>query len=76
MVNAYAAYSGVSLRGTYSTAKADFTVATSGLTANFTDASSGGIVSHAWTFGDGATSTATNPSHASATTGRARSGPQ
>lgn len=45
---------------------ADFTFTTSGLTANFTDAgtdSDGTIVSWAWTFGDGGTSTAQNPSH-------------
>jgi len=45
---------------------ANFSVATSGLTATFTDSSTdsdGSIASHAWTFGDGATSTATSPSH-------------
>ena len=45
---------------------ANFTFTTSGLTANFTDASSdpdGTISSRSWTFGDGGTSTATNPSH-------------
>jgi len=45
---------------------ANFGVATSGLTANFTDSSTdsdGTIASRAWTFGDGGTSTATNPSH-------------
>jgi subtilase family serine protease len=42
------------------------------LTANFTDSSTdsdGTVASHAWTFGDGATSTATNPSHAYAAAG-------
>ena len=45
---------------------ANFTFTTSGLTANFTDSSSdpdGTISSRSWTFGDGGTSTATNPSH-------------
>jgi len=51
---------------------ANFGVTTSGLTANFTDSSTdsdGSIVSRAWDFGDGATSTATNPSHAYAAAG-------
>jgi xanthomonalisin len=45
---------------------ASFGDTVSGLTANFTDSSTdadGSIASRAWTFGDGATSTATNPSH-------------
>ena len=45
---------------------ANFTFTTSGLTANFTDASTdsdGTISSRSWNFGDGGTSTATNPSH-------------
>ncbi len=33
------------------------------LNVNFTDASAGTITSRAWTFGDGGTSTAENPSH-------------
>ncbi|GGM04733.1 collagenase [Dactylosporangium sucinum] len=44
---------------------AAFTVATTGLTASFTDRSTdsdGSIASRQWTFGDGTTSTATNPS--------------
>jgi PKD repeat protein len=44
---------------------AAFTYSCSGLTCNFTDASTdtdGSIASRAWAFGDGATSTATNPS--------------
>ncbi|WP_266169025.1 PKD domain-containing protein [Dyella subtropica] len=48
------------------TPTANFSFTTSGLTANFTDSStdSGGTISsHSWTFGDGGTSTATNPSH-------------
>jgi PKD repeat protein len=45
---------------------ANFSVAVSGLAASFTDTStdSGGTIgSHSWTFGDGASSTAQNPSH-------------
>ena len=45
---------------------ANFSSSVSGLTANFTDSStdSGATIStHAWTFGDGATSTAANPAH-------------
>jgi len=44
---------------------ANFTFSTSGLTANFTDSSTdsdGTIASRSWNFGDGTTSTATNPS--------------
>jgi PKD repeat protein len=44
---------------------AGFNFTTSGLTANFTDASTdsdGTIASRSWNFGDGTTSTATNPS--------------
>ena len=51
---------------------ANFSYSTSGLTATFTDSStdSGGTLSaHAWTFGDGATSTATSPSHTYAAAG-------
>lgn len=54
------------------TPTANFSVVTSGLTATFTDSStdSGGTISsHAWTFGDGGTSTATNPSHTYAAAG-------
>ena len=78
MVNAYAAYSGVTLKGSYTapgtggTPTANFTFTTSGLTATFTDTStdSGGTIgSHSWTFGDGGTSTATSPSHTYAAAG-------
>ncbi len=44
---------------------ANFSFTTSGLTANFTDSSTdsdGTIASRSWNFGDGTTSTATNPS--------------
>ncbi|WP_266157742.1 RICIN domain-containing protein [Dyella silvatica] len=45
---------------------ANFGYTTNGLTATFTDSSTdtgGTITSHAWTFGDKATSTTTSPSH-------------
>ena len=51
---------------------ANFGFVASGLTVTFTDSStdSGGTLSaHAWTFGDGSTSTATSPSHAYAKAG-------
>ena len=54
------------------TPAASFSFATNGLLANFTDSSTdtgGTITSHAWTFGDGGTSTATNPSHTYAAAG-------
>lgn len=54
------------------TPTAAFSFTTSGLTATFTDTStdSGGTIgSHSWTFGDGGTSTATNPSHTYASAG-------
>jgi len=44
----------------------NFSVATAGLSSKFTDSSTdsdGTIVAHAWNFGDGATSTLTNPTH-------------
>jgi serine protease len=78
MVNTYAAYSGVTLKGSYTapgsggTPTANFTFTTSGLTATFTDSStdSGGTIgSHSWTFGDSGTSTATSPSHTYAAAG-------
>ena len=52
--------------GSGGTPTANFTYSASGLTVSFTDTStdSGGTIgSHAWTFGDGATSSATNPTH-------------
>ncbi|MGC9468006.1 MAG: S8 family serine peptidase [Anaerolineae bacterium] len=51
---------------------ADFTYTTSDLTVDFTDASTdsdGSIASWSWAFGDGATSTAQNPSHTYAADG-------
>jgi PKD repeat protein len=51
---------------------ANFSFSTSGLTANFTDSSTdsdGTIVARSWNFGDGTTSTATNPSRTYAAAG-------
>ena len=51
---------------------ANFGVATNGLVATFTDSSTdsdGTIASRAWTFGDGGTSTATNPTRTYAAAG-------
>jgi serine protease len=51
---------------------ANFTFTTSGLTASFTDTSSdsdGTIAARSWNFGDGTTSTATNPSKTYAAAG-------
>lgn len=72
MIQAYSTYSSVSLTGSFLTSvpnqppTANFSFTTSDLTATFLDSSSdsdGSIVSRSWTFGDGGTSTATNPSH-------------
>ncbi len=51
---------------------ANFTSSVSGLTVNFTDTSTdsdGSIAGRSWNFGDGATSTATNPSRTYASAG-------
>jgi PKD repeat protein len=51
---------------------ANFSDVVNGLTATFTDSSNdpdGTIVSHAWTFGDGGTSTVTSPTHTYAAAG-------
>src|SRR6266480_682117 len=56
----------VSGSGSGGTPTANFTYSASALTVSFTDTStdSGGTIgSHAWTFGDGSTSTEANPSH-------------
>jgi CSLREA domain-containing protein len=60
----------VTLAGPNDAPTAGFTSTCTGLSCNFTDASSdsdGTIISRSWTFGDGSTSTATNPTHAYAT---------
>jgi serine protease len=70
----YAAFSGVSLTGSYTAGgtntapTANFSYVTSGLTATFSDSSTdpqgnATITGHSWNFGDGVTSTTTNPSH-------------
>lgn len=79
MLNAYAAFSGVSLTGSYTGGGstntppvAGFSFTSSGLTATFTDSSAdanGTIVSRVWNFGDGTSSTATNPSKTYAAAG-------
>jgi serine protease len=80
MVNGYAAYSGVTLKATWTAPgantapTANFTSSTSGLTATFTDSSTdpqgnSTITGHSWNFGDGATSTTTSPSHTYAAAG-------
>jgi len=51
---------------------ANFSVATNGLTASFTDASSdsdGSIASRQWSFGDGSSASSTSPSHTYAAAG-------
>jgi PKD repeat protein len=77
-LKAYSAFSGVSLTGSYSTGTANtppvanFSFTTSGLTATFTDSSTdanGTIASRSWNFGDGTTSTATNPAKTYAAAG-------
>jgi PKD repeat protein len=77
-IKAYTAFSGVSIVGNYGTVAsntapvANFGVATSGLTATFTDTSTdaqNNITSRAWNFGDGTTSTATNPTRTYAAAG-------
>lgn len=48
---------------------AGFTTASTGITVNFSDASSAGITAWAWDFGDGGTSTQQNPTHTYGTPG-------
>lgn len=55
---------------TSSLPQASFKAETDGLTANFTDQSTGDPTSWSWDFGDGATSTQQNPSHEYDATGR------
>ena len=62
----------VSQLGVPSPLAANFSETSSGLSATFTDRSTdsaGTITSHAWNFGDGGTSAATNPSHVFPKTG-------
>ena len=72
MVRAYSTFSGLSLVGSYSSGpsnqppNAAFTYSANDLAASFTSTSSdpdGSITSHAWNFGDGASSSSTNPIH-------------
>ena len=58
--------------GSGGTPSASFSFTTNGLSASFTDSSTdtgGTLAAHAWTFGDGGTSTATSPSHSYASAG-------
>ena len=62
----------VTVTGTGGTPTANFSFSASGLAVTFTDTSTdvgGTIGSHAWTFGDGATSTLASPSHTYAAAG-------
>jgi len=77
-IRAYSSFSGVTLTASFSggsgnsAPSAGFSSSVSNLTASFTDTSSdsdGSIVSRSWDFGDGASSTATNPSHTYSTAG-------
>jgi PKD repeat protein len=77
-LKAYSTFSGVSLTGSYTAGStntaptANFSFTTSGLTATFTDASTdaqNNITSRSWNFGDGTTSTATNPTKTYAAAG-------
>lgn len=80
MIRAYRDYSGVDLVGSYTSSgapdnvapEAGFSHQTSDLTAYFTDSSldsDGSIVSWAWDFGDGNSSSAQNPTHTYASAG-------
>ena len=78
MLNAYAAYSGASLVANYDGAaqqvppNANFSQSINNLTVSFTDTSTdsdGTISARAWTFGDGGTSSAQNPSHTYSSSG-------
>lgn len=67
-----AAQLGITVQAAPAGPTANFTFVTSGLTATFTNTSLAGsssIVSRSWLFGDGQTSTATNPSHTYASAG-------
>ncbi|WP_440225744.1 S8 family serine peptidase [Dokdonella sp. MW10] len=65
IINATATLQAVSGGGSNAAPVANFSFTTSGLTATFSDSSTdsdGTIASRSWNFGDGTTSTATNPS--------------
>lgn len=71
IINAQATLQAVSGGGNVAPV-ANFSVTTSGLTANFTDSSTdsdGTISSRSWNFGDSTSSTATSPSHTYSTAG-------
>ena len=77
-IRAYSSFSGLSLTASYSggagnaAPSASFTSSVSNLTASFTDHSTdsdGTIASRSWAFGDGGTSSSTNPSHTYASAG-------
>ncbi len=70
LIYGYAAYSGATLTGSYQSnsnqaPNASFTRSINGLTVNFNDTSTddGTIVSRSWSFGDGSSSSQSNPSH-------------
>jgi PKD repeat protein len=72
MVYAYSSLTNITLTGTHNgtvanqAPMANFSSTSNGLTASFTDASTdsdGSIASRSWNFGDGSSSTSTNPSH-------------
>ena len=72
IINAQATLQAVSGGGGNVAPVANFSFTTSGLAATFADSSTdsdGTVGSRAWTFGDGGTSTATNPSHTYALAG-------
>ncbi len=78
MIRAYSAFSGVSLTASYdnpvsnNAPTANFTASTADLSVSFTDSSTdsdGSIASRSWSFGDGGSSTLTNPSHTYAAAG-------
>ncbi len=77
-LKAYSSFSGVSLTGSYTAPAsnlpptANFSFTTNALVASFSDSSTdsdGTIASRSWNFGDGGTSSSTNPSHTYAAAG-------
>lgn len=78
MINAYAAFSGLTVVASYDTStpnqapNASFSESINGLSVSFSDNSSdsdGSIASRSWNFGDGQSSTSANPSHTYAASG-------